>query len=164
MRYSQVCGRVKAYQYGSPDEFGPYNNDRSLTIDNMYVDGVSVMHGWNPRKHVWTFAAGVNEVPACVTCSCPCVRSFAGNVPPYVGNDYFCDTGSHQLLQAILYTEDPLWNGKGCGSTSSCCQFNSPPWFCKELPQPTTDDIELRVCRDEPCTNEEICLKQLSCT
>ncbi len=156
VRYSRVCGRVKAYQYGSPDGFGPYHDDRSRTIDGAYVDGVSITHGWNPRKHVWTFAAGVDEVSACVQCIFPCVSSFAGNMPPYIGNDYFCDTGSRQRWQAILYTEDPLWDGEGCGPTSSCCQFNSPPWFCKELPQPTTDDIELRVCRDESRSNEEI--------
>lgn len=33
--------------------------------------------------------------------------------------------------------------------TSSCCIFNRPPWFCTLLPQPTTDDIELRICLNE---------------
>ncbi len=45
----------------------------------------------------------------------------------------FCETGSRQAWQNILYSEDPLWDGQGCGLTSSCCQFNSPPWFCKKL-------------------------------
>ncbi len=156
VRYSRVCGRIKAYQYISPNAFGTYYSDRSRTIDDAYVDEVSITHGWNPRKHVWTFAAGVDEVSPCVTCICPCVHSFAGIVPPYIGNDYFCDMGSRQDWQPILYPENPLWYGEGCGPTSSCCQFNSPPWFCKELPQPTTDDIELRVCRDESRSNEEI--------
>ena len=36
-----------------------------------------------------------------------------------------------------------LANGNGTGS-STCCQFNNPPWFCKQLPEPTTEDIEIR--------------------
>ena len=42
------------------------------------------------------------------------------------------------------YTSDPLWDGEGCGGNSTCCEFNNLPWFYKDLPQPTTDDIELR--------------------
>ena len=41
---------------------------------------------------------------------------------------------------------------------STCCQFNNPPWFCKDLPQPTTDDIELRLCINE-AVDEDIILK-----
>ena len=26
---------------------------------------------------------------------------------------------------------------------------NNPPWFCKQLPQPTSDDIEIRLCGNE---------------
>ena len=36
-----------------------------------------------------------------------------------------------------------------CGHQNTCCSFNIPPWFFRELPQATTDDIEMRVCRDE---------------
>ena len=38
----------------------------------------------------------------------------------------------------------------------SCCEFNKPPWFCANLPQPTTDDLELRICRDTSYANEDI--------
>ena len=41
---------------------------------------------------------------------------------------------------------DPLWDGKGCGPTNTCCSFNHPPWFVKNLPSPTTDDVEMRLC------------------
>ena len=37
------------------------------------------------------------------------------------------------------------WDCLGCQS-STCCELNTPPWFCKTLPAPTTDDIELRSC------------------
>ncbi len=38
----------------------------------------------------------------------------------------------------------------------TCCEFKNPLWFCKQLPQPTTDDIELRLCGDEDINNEDI--------
>ena len=53
------------------------------------------------------------------------------------------------------FTDDPLWDGAGC-VTGSCCTFNSPPWFCKNLSTPTTDDIELRLCLDEALSNEDV--------
>ena len=54
-----------------------------------------------------------------------------------------------------------LMDGSGCGPTSSCCSFNSPPWFCKELPQPTTDDIEVRVCTDHGAFDEDVTIEVL---
>jgi len=29
------------------------------------------------------------------------------------------------------------------------------PWFCKQLPQATTDDIEVRICGDEGASAED---------
>ncbi len=109
VRYSRVCGRIKAYQYGSPDAFDPYYDDRSRTIDDAYyVDGVSITHGWNPRKHIWTFSAAVQEESGVSDIfTCPCTdtfTSYTGVVPPYIGNDYFCETGNSQAWQNILMT------------------------------------------------------------
>ncbi|CAI8045784.1 hypothetical protein GBAR_LOCUS25322, partial [Geodia barretti] len=53
--YSQVCGRIRAYQYGTPEAFWGYNRGGQTTIDSAYVSGVAVMHG-SPRQHIWTFA------------------------------------------------------------------------------------------------------------
>ncbi len=158
VQYNKVCGRVRAYQYSSPDAF--YAHHRySQTIDEVYLDGVSITHGQNPRKHIWSFANAIDETRH-GSSVCPCTKStvlYIGTVPPFIGNDYFCDTGSRNWFQYhTLYTDDPLWDGQGCGPTSSCCQFNSPPWFCKELPQPTTDNMEVRVCRDQGRSNEDI--------
>ena len=124
------------------------------------MDGVSITHG-HPRKHIWTFAAALDEQHANVN-RCPCTKTdttYTGVVPPFVGNDYFCDTGSRKYLQSRFYPDDPLWDGSGCGPTSSCCSFNSPPWFCKELPQPTTDDIQVRVCTDQSASNEDVTIE-----
>ena len=163
VQYSRVCGRVRAYQYSSPDAFAPYYYYRHRTIDDMYVDGVSLTHGQNPRKHIWTFAAAVDEIRS-DRFTCPCTKTdtaYTGVVPPFIGQDYFCDSGSRTYYQVIFYPDDPLWDGAGCGPTSTCCSFNNPPWFCKQLPQPTTDDIELRLCGDESLSNEDIGLENV---
>ena len=157
VKYSKVCGKVIAYQYGTPDAFWSYYSNRALTVDGNYMEGVSITHG-HPRRHIWTFVAAVDEQRANGD-TCPCTKTdtiYTGVVPPFVGNDYFCDTGSRNHYQFKFYPDDPLWDGRGCGSTSSCCSFNSPPWFCKELPQPTTDDIEVRVCSNAGASDEDI--------
>ena len=58
VQYRQVCGRVRGYQFGSPDAFN-CNDLRSCptNIDVPYVDGVSITHGVSPKKHIWTYAA-----------------------------------------------------------------------------------------------------------
>ena len=60
--YTRVCGKIKAYQQYSTDAFQPYYLNRALTIDDLYVDGVSLTHGQNPRNHIWTFANAIDEV------------------------------------------------------------------------------------------------------
>ncbi len=158
MEYSTVCGRIIAYQYRSPDAFAPYSNNRSVSIDDVYVDGVSLTHGQSPRQHIWTFANALDETDA-GSSVCPCTRTdvpYTGAVPPFIGQDYFCETGSRQAAaNLIFYSDDPLWDGQGCGGTSTCCEFNNPPWFCKQLPQPTTDDIELRICGNQNIGDED---------
>ena len=118
-RYNKVCGQIIGYQVGSTDAFHPRNNP----IDQPYVDGVSVTYG-TPRKHIWTFAAGISETNAYPQWSCPCA-SFAGTPQPpsYVGNNYFCESGNplDTYGNNFRYTDDPLWDGMGCDSEGMCC-------------------------------------------
>ena len=121
-----------------------------MTIDERYVDGVSLTYG-NPRQHIWTFAGAIDEAGGSDDESrCTCTDSSRPNTPPsFVGNDYFCETGvppGQGWSHNVFYTDDPLWDGQGCGPTSTCCTFNNPPWFCKQLPQSTSADLEVRLC------------------
>ena len=75
-------------------------------------------------------------------------------IPPYVGNDYFCDTASESQFQSRFHPNDLLWDGQGCGRLNTCCSFNNPPWFMKELPSSTSDDIEMRLCADQERSDE----------
>ncbi len=143
--YSQVCGRIRGYQYESPDAFY-YTSD---SIESRYVDGVSVTHGPpSSRKHVWTFATGNSESSTYGSCPCaPNADLSSIRVPSFVGQDYFCESGiSARHAYARLYPDDPLWDGDGCTvAGNTCCQFNNPPYFTKQL-NTTRDDLEVRAC------------------
>ena len=149
--YSRVCGRVIAYQRGSTDALKPSIFGANPGLEGVYLDGVSLTHGTpGSRLHIWSFAAAVWESNVDIsTCSCTNTDfTWPHQVPSFIGNNYFCDTGNPGpgVSHSQVYADDPLWDGEGCGPTSSCCQLNTPPWFCTTLPQHTTDDIELRTC------------------
>ena len=149
-QYSQVCGRISAYQFGDTQAFILATLNHTLTINDQYVDGVSLTYG-NPRQHIWTFAASLDEAGR-TNCEsrCSCTDSLHPNTAlSFVGNDYFCETGvppGQSWSIRTFYADDPLWDGQGCGLTSTCCTFNNPPWFCKQLPQSTNADLEVRLC------------------
>ena len=165
MNYTRVCGRVTGYEDTSPSAFSQ-NANRQQSIDSIYLDGVSITHGPpGARQHIWSFAAGFTETLNVNLFSCPCAnRVTRGYVPSYVGNDYFCESGNAGSGHVnTLYATDPLWDGEGCGA-AYCCELNyppgvTPPWFCKQLPSTTTDDIEVRLCADEGTRNEDIPLE-----
>ena len=86
------------------------------------------------------------------------LRKNGNDIPSFVGQNYFCESGITRWdtrTFAFWPNGDPLWDGQGCGLTSSCCTFNSPPWFNVQLSSPTTDDIEVRICGDEGIGNED---------
>ena len=158
---NKVCSQVRGYQNYSIDAFYSYYSDHSHTIDDVYVDGVSLTHGQSPRQHIWTFANALDETRS-QHYVCPCTKTdstFTRVVPPFIGSDYFCDTESRYSFANQWYTADPLWDGEGCGGSSTCCEFNNPPWFFKDVPQPTTDDIELRLCSDSDVRDEDVGLE-----
>ena len=110
--YSQVCGRIRAYQSGSTRAFHGYNFHD--TIDSIYFDGVAIMYG-SPRQHIWTFAAGREENSTRSTDNvCPCDTTSDIRIPPFVGDDYFCESGyvypgyRNSTLENRLHSNDTL--------------------------------------------------------
>ena len=147
---------VEESQVITPDTFVSFERDgirQSNSVDDNYVDGISLTHGRDPRKHIWTFAGGLDEIASQPRLNCPCTNTnqaaSAMQPPSFIGNDYFCDTGSTGIAHHIFYFDDPLWDGAGCGPDNTCCSLNNHPWFLKQLPSTTTDDIEMRMCRDQ---------------
>ena len=149
-QYDQVCGRIIGYQLGHIDSI--YGS----SINSNYLDGISVTHGF-PRQHVWSFIGGYDEQSR----SCPCVNgsNVGSRIPSFVGQNYFCESGltrySNGINGPFFSNGDPLWDGQGCGPTSNCCTFNSPPWFNVQLPARTTDYIEIRICSNVGISSED---------
>ena len=150
--YSSVCGRVRGHGWGMAF-YNVITCNRSL--EQTYVFGVSLTHGTAGRRtHIWTFAAaladgGTDTSSTKFYCGCSNTGiNWTHTTPEDVGNDYFCDSN-------VQFTEggrsegedydDDLWDGKGCGPGSSCCEWNDPPYFCKHLHSTTSEDMELRL-------------------
>ena len=162
--YSQVCGKMKAYQWGQTNGFYGYYLGYS-TINDSYFSGVAVLHG-SPQQHIWSFVAGaVEHYTSYYQGLCPCDTSYNIFIPSFVGDDYFCESGyiwpgsfiSSDIVS--FHSDDPLCDGDGCHSSSTCCTFNNPPYFTKYLDNPTTDDIELRLCCHFPLYRENVAVE-----
>ena len=152
VEYSKVCGQVRGYQYSPPIAFYAYNINTSLTIDDVYVDGVSITYGNAPRKHIRTYAGGPYDTVTS-TANCPCKHVSTVITPPYVGTDYYCESGVNICcLWNAVAAADPLWDGQQCGGGEvPCCTHPNMPWFIKTLNETTSDDIELRACGSDYC-------------
>ena len=148
--FTSVCGRVIGYQVGRPDAF-----DGGGSINQAYVEGVSITHG-SPRSHIWTYAADSSETGS--STYCPCDNGSSSSPPSFVGNNYYCESGNpnSSATESFLYASDPLWDGKQCSSEGTCCSNGrSPPWFSVTLNNPTSNNIEVRICADYLATEED---------
>ena len=148
-QYSRVCGRAQAYRFGHNYAFYGYHHSRQ-GIDGYYVDGLSLTHGApGSRQHIWTFASGLftgSRGSGYNIYQCPCDNGNTHTSPPFVGNDYFCESVTQSSWASVFYPNATLWDGQVCEGGDTCCQLNNPPWFTKNLANSTTEDIELRLC------------------
>ena len=128
--YQRVCGRATMFRYYSTDGFERYVHCPGCTIEDPYVDGLSITYGSSGnRKHAWSFVV------------LPSASSVNFRTPPnFVGKNFFCGAATHHA-QNRLYSHDPLFTDQ---------------WFCVQLPQPTTERLEMRLCSDETLDNEDV--------
>ena len=161
LSYSQICGKVTAYQYRAPDAVvsGAQHNN----LNSYYLDGVSITRG-SPRQHVWSLMVGLfeNSVPGYDWANCPCATGSPQSVQSFIGNNYFCESGNptNTYENTLLYN-DVLWDGQSCGSNEgSCCSAPGQPWFHRDYGINTTDYVELRVCGDEGWRDEDVMLSE----
>ena len=140
-----MCGRVLAYRFGLNYAFVGYHN-RHHGIDGPYVCGLSLTHGASgSRQHIWTFASGLfagNHYSRRSRTRCPCDNGNSYPSPPFVGNDYFCESVTQSSWADVFYPNATLWDGQVCEGGGTCCRSNNPPWFANS----TTEDIELQLC------------------
>ena len=150
--YSSVCGRVRGHGYGLAFQ-NTIECDYYNTLGQAYVYGVSLTHSsYNRTTHIWTFAAALSDgnphtdtTPYRCGCS-DTSKNWTHATPEYVGDDYFCDSNG-QYTEGGTWEgrneDDDLWDGEGCGPSSSCCKWRDPPYFCKHLHYTASEDMEV---------------------
>ena len=144
LNYTKICGRLRGYTHGHGFSFFNYYHNPNVSISEQYLSGVSITHD---NKHIWSYVNGYEEDYFRDDLSCPC--SSGNPTPPFVGNDYYCESGAPNSTYPfdILFINDPLWDGQQCNSDeSTCCTTHNMPWFIKTLNETVSDDIQLRVC------------------
>ena len=157
--YRYVLGFASGHQWKSTDGFQVQKENP--TINDAYVEGVSITHG-SPRRHIWTYASGLTRSGGN---SCPC---WGGRRPPaFVGESYTCDSGNYAKGYDSIWYPAPLWDGDSAGvvgpsadlGTGGCKPPQNPGWFQVALLQETSDPIEVRVLFDS--CDENIALTAL---
>ena len=170
LNLTRVCGRITGFQYGPTSAFKSYldstNSSEPVSIDDAYVDGVSVTFGTN-CDHIWTLASA-RGIQYSDDSACPCTNVIASSqtasVPPWVGGDYFCDTASNITWEGIrgsphlLFSANKLWDGEACwGNNSTCCAFNDPPWFHRQFGGVgIVEYVEVRLCGSDYVTDTPV--------
>ena len=158
--YQRVCGRARGYQKGDTWTF--YGNRFGRTIDEDYVDGLSITYNSNPRQHIWTYATGRGERFS-NRWNCPCTIGNAYTLS-FVGSNYYCESASWYFSDTDTYYNtyffnDTLWDGEGC--VDNCCDNTMQPWFYRQLNQITQDDIEARLFTIGPFSHRSTLINQL---
>ena len=146
--YSRVGGRVRARQSGQPDGFQDFNGPRfrgEVSLEDNYVDGISLTYGdEGNRTHIWTFAASVNtRRGGCAVCN--------RERPDFIGDHYSCEL-LELCNQGTVCNSNLLWDGGQCVGGES---------FFRDLPGPTTEQIEMRVCREQDRRDEDILVTEV---
>ena len=162
--YQHVRGRAAAFAAGRPCAFWFYGLYGQYNINDAYVAGLSITYGpQNGRSHIWTYAAGGQEIGN-NGCNCPCAASSGNSSPPFVGQDFYCESATHYAPPDHFmswYTNNTLWDGEDCYSGSSCCDNPLAPWFRRALQEKTTEDIEVRWCNGQPHSRERLGIELL---
>ena len=159
--YTKVCGFIRGYQDSSPDAF-----DRRIgaedSLESYYVDGVSITQGSSPRRHLWTYAAGLAELHSVQSYRCPCAKTDPNDrtdVPDFVGEDFYCESGfpGNPWEHRVVW-EDSLWDGDNCQAPGNkCCKRHG--WFLRDV-KPSSDDIEVRICADQSAADEDTLIEK----
>ena len=152
--YNKIAGYVRGYQKGGPDGF---QSSDYYGISAAYVDGVSITMG-SPRQHIWTYAAGYSIEGYYMHSNCPCAVLPGPDPPSFVGQHYYCQSGSKIYpSNSKYYLDAPLWQGTGCTDVQdNCCANLGLPYFQRELVTNHSESIDVRICTTEGFTYEGV--------
>ena len=153
--FNKICGKVKGYQKGNSIAFRS-TDQYTKSINDYYMSGISVTLG-NPRKHVWTYAAGISDDGNYPSWNCPCAATPGPDPPAFVGNHYYCESGNTGTYdRGDYHTSDPLWDGHGCHhAKNNCCTNPDMPWFFRQFALSMDDYLEARICHADGFFHDE---------
>ena len=155
IKFQHICGQTKSYQKGFPDAF---QDTTGKGIDEIYVDGISITLG-SPRQHIWTYAVSANDFS-----KCPCASSPGAKPSAFVENSYYCESGNNvqgDPTRTKFYLSDPVWDGQDCPANSNCCAQLGMPWFYRKSIVPLSKNIEIRICKTEPHSDEDTAIEEM---
>ena len=152
--YNFVCGKAIGYRWYQPLGF------TLNPINHAYLSGLSITYKrCGQRHHIWSYAAGYREDSSSLS-NCPCAYRPGRVAPSFVGSDFYCESGSHSTPTKQWHASNPLWDGKDCYTGSRCCDNSRMPWFWKTLPEETTSDIDVRLCKPGGIGREKTGIEQ----
>ena len=153
IHFQHICGQTKSYQKGYPDAF---SGRSTKGIDETYVDGISITLG-SPRQHIWTYGTSYRD-----DYRCPCAPSHRATPSAFVDSNYYCESGTNVEPEfTSFYLSDPLWDGQDCPANSGCCAQLGMPWFYRRTPVPLSENIEVRICKDEVYADEDTAVEKM---
>ena len=149
--YTDVCGYVIGYQAGATAAF-----DSTADINSPYLSGVSITRtvtGPEKRRHVFSLAAGEAE-KSTSRYACPCNAGATHKPPTFVGDDYYCESGSADVPTSTkILQDDVLWDEYHLQHAEVKCKKSLMPWFKRSISPATSDQLELRLCKIKHKTN-----------
>ena len=168
--FDSITGLVAGYQKGIPDGFAEHANRPypGRSINAPYLDGVSITYGDSrkkqQRRHIWSYGMGQSSnTKTYSNYNCPC-SVYEGPAPPsFVRDHYYCDSGSYgSPTHPTFYTEHILWSNTNCTDGNNCCAQPDAPWFYRPIQGCSAGDaIEVRICNDEPFSDEAVIVTKL---
>lgn len=152
--FTEICGHVDAYTIRGMDAF----KNLTASVDDYYVDGISILTKSSPTKHVWTYAIGRSNTSRRGQ-NCPGKDPSAIEPPSFVGNSYYCDD-NYKSLKA----DQPLWSSNHkCTHNETECVDDKPeqPWFHYKTKTTLNDDIVVKICSKITSKRKKIFIHQL---
>ena len=141
--YTSVCGSFVATQQGSPDALIK-KGDKT----DWEYDGISV-HLDQSGTYLVVLGAPGEKIKKWFTCPCKALDDPEQETLITFGTDLtpskFCPLSN---------------NRRSCPAKINCCAGEGLPPFCVTLPEPTTDDITVKLCLDDD-DNEDITIQEI---
>ena len=136
LEYSKLCGRIKAYQFGTAH--GPLES---------YIDFGTFIRSLTSEVF-WRFTAGLTQSQANSVLDsqrCPCDGG------PDIGEHYFCESLIEEDNPGTKYDNhffhnEVLWDEAGCSSSGDCCSRFDSPYFIRHLPDIMNTQIYVQIC------------------